>query len=228
MERVGDMIVASLYFPLKDSNDGSLGIQEWGPAPPCPCEFICWPASFLSPDVGHGKPSGSAFLTSWKTPPLPRFWKMTPPPSVGWRSWSRICRKAKSPTPGASPFLHSDSQGGGRTQEETAQVYREPGTNDLFKILSGMCGHLIRLSIATWTAGPFYSNFSPCLWGLWHQQTKLGQRSPLRVGPLLWWPLSTKLGSAATNSISPCLVQCGRLGKCSSVSLLFRVYMQVQ
>lgn len=39
--------------------------------------------------------------------------------------------------------------------------------------------------------------------------------------------LSTMLGgaAAAASSISPCLAWCGRLGKCSSVSLLFSVYM---
>ncbi|CAI5762755.1 CCR4-NOT transcription complex subunit 9 [Podarcis lilfordi] len=40
--------------------------------------------------------------------------------------------------------------------------------------------------------------------------------------------LSTKLGRAATNGVSTFLVQCGRLGKYSSVSLLFSVYITME
>lgn len=45
---------------------------------------------------------GSASLTSSKTPPSPRSWRMTPPPSAGWPSWWRTCRRVRSQIPGAS------------------------------------------------------------------------------------------------------------------------------
>ena len=54
------------------------------------------------------KPCGSVCPTSWRTTRSPRCWKTTPPPSDGWPSWWRTCRRARSPTPGASRSLLSD------------------------------------------------------------------------------------------------------------------------
>lgn len=53
----------------------------------------------------------SVFPTSWRTAPSPRCWRTTPPPNAGSHSWWKTCRKAKSPTPGASHSLHSDRAG---------------------------------------------------------------------------------------------------------------------
>lgn len=57
---------------------------------------------------------------------------MTPPRNAGWLSSSRTCKRVKSLTHGASLFLRNDCWGRWGTGEETAQVYKEPGTGDLF------------------------------------------------------------------------------------------------
>lgn len=57
---------------------------------------------------------------------------MTRPQNAGWLSLSRTCKRVKSLTHGASLFLRNDCWGRWGTGEETAQVYKEPGTDDLF------------------------------------------------------------------------------------------------
>lgn len=51
---------------------------------------------------------GSASPTSSKTPPSPKSWRMTPPPSAGWPSWWRTYKRVRSLIPGASLSPHSD------------------------------------------------------------------------------------------------------------------------
>lgn len=61
-----------------------------------------------SPSSEPEKPCASVCPISWRTAPLPRCWRMTPPPNAGWLSWWRTCRRARSLTPEASRWLRSD------------------------------------------------------------------------------------------------------------------------
>lgn len=85
----------------------------------CQCRIIikCKKAagdSRHTPDLVFGpyaepeKLCGSASPISSKTPLLPKSWRMTPPPSVGWPSWWRTCRRDRSQIPEASLFPLSD------------------------------------------------------------------------------------------------------------------------
>lgn len=67
-----------------------------------------------APDLVFGpftepeKLCGNASPISSKTPLLPKSWRTTPPPSVGWPSWWRTCRRDRSQIPEASLFLLND------------------------------------------------------------------------------------------------------------------------
>lgn len=63
---------------------------------------------FVSFPAEPEKPCVSVCQISWRTAPSPRCWRTTPPPSAGWPSWSRTCRKVKSPMPEASRWLRSE------------------------------------------------------------------------------------------------------------------------
>lgn len=61
-----------------------------------------------SPSSEPGRPCASVCPISWRTAPSPRCWRTTPPPSAGWLSWWRTCRRARWRTPEASRWRRSD------------------------------------------------------------------------------------------------------------------------
>lgn len=94
---------------------------------------------------------------------------MTPPQSAGWLSLSRTCKRVKSLTHGASLFLRNDCWGRWGTREETAQVYKEPGTGDLFCNKLGTPAGCQLVGPPHPAKGLLCSN-AACLWGSQHQQ----------------------------------------------------------
>lgn len=121
---------------------------------------------------------------------------MTPPQNAGWLSLSRTCKRVKSLTHGASLFLRNDCWGRWGTGEEKAQVYKEPGTGDLFCNKLGM-------PAGCWPAGPSHAakgllcSSAASLRGSQHQQMLILQ-------------LQKKKKSIKTICIDPSLS--GRLG----------------